>query len=124
VLGFVTATDNVRDVRSDAPLKELFDFVRLDELAPGASRTVQLSVPPAVLSLTDVRGIETLRGGDYAVEVGVGGAAEGFAVAKAGLRVVGEEQVLFSLPSAVDAAARAGRDMYVRRRDMTHLHQK
>jgi beta-glucosidase-like glycosyl hydrolase len=97
VLGFVTATGSVRGVDTDAPLKELFDFERLADLAPGESRTVQLSIPPAVLSLTDADGVETVRAGEYVVQVGVEGAAEG-SVARASLTVAGADAVLFSMP--------------------------
>lgn len=97
VLGFVSATGSVRAADVDAPLKELFDFERLADMTPGESRVVQLSIPPAVLSLTDQQGVETIRGGMYKIEVGVEGAAEG-RVATASLEVLGDDVVLFSLP--------------------------
>lgn len=99
VLGFVSATGSVRAADVDAPLKELFDFERLADMAPGESRVVQLSIPPAVLSLTDEQGVETVRGGEYKIEVGVEGAAEG-TVATARLFVEGDDAMLFSLPRA------------------------
>ena len=71
VLGFVAATSSVRGAADDAPLRELFDFERLAALAPGESRVVQLAVPPAVLSLTDATGVESVRAGDYLLEFGV-----------------------------------------------------
>jgi len=98
VLGFVTATAAVRGAEMDAPLKELFDFERLVDVAPGESRMVQLSIPPAVLSLTDAQGVESIRSGGYEIEIGVEGAAEG-SVARASLEVAGDDTVLFSLPA-------------------------
>ena len=79
-------------------LKELFDFERLADVAPGESRMVQLSIPPAVLSLSDAQGVESIRSGGYEIEIGVEGAAEG-SVARASLEVAGDDTVLFSLPA-------------------------
>ena len=97
VLGFVSATGSVRAAEIDAPLKELFDFERLADMTPGEWRLVQLTIPPAVLSLTDERGVETIRGGKYEIEVGVEGSAEG-RVATASLEVAGDDAMIFSLP--------------------------
>lgn len=72
VLGFLSSN------HTDAPAnKELFDFDRVRHLAPGASATVYLTIPAQVLRLVDKRGIETVRPGRYAIEIGVEGAAEG-----------------------------------------------
>ena len=79
------------------PQKELFNFERLRMLAPGATRQVRLSVPAQVLSLVDGRGTERLRAGQYGVEFGVKGAAEG-EVAVGTLRLVGEDRVVFEMP--------------------------
>lgn len=97
VLGFVRATGSVRAAAIDAPLKELFDFERLADMTPGDWRVVQLTIPPAVLSLTDERGVETIRGGEYEIEIGVEGSAEG-TVAMASLEVAGDDAVIFSMP--------------------------
>ena len=105
VLGFVAATRSVRDIDTDAPLKELFDFERLADLAPGDVRTVQLAIPPGVLSLADANGVETVRSGEYIIEVGVEGAAEE-SVARASLKVVGADAVLFSAPSSTNIHGR------------------
>ena len=50
-----------------------------------------------MLSLTDADGVETVRAGEYVVQVGVEGAAEG-SVARASLTVAGADAVLFSMP--------------------------
>ena len=64
VLGFIQAVD-----QADAPLKELFDFARV-YLQIGESATVHLSVPPAVLSLVDKNGVQSVRAGRYRITVG------------------------------------------------------
>ena len=84
VLGFLKSTNQ----SSDAPIRELFDFGRVF-LEPGASETVHLTVSPQTLSLTDRSGVQRIYCGVYVVEVGV---------LKARFRVIGHDQVLFSLP--------------------------
>jgi len=100
VLGFVSSN------HTDAPAnKELFDFARVAQLAPGASATVVLTLPTPVLALVDSDGAEWVRPGAYHLEFGVRGAAEcaapGCKLATATLLVTGEPLQLGSPPAAL-----------------------
>ncbi|XP_065184941.1 uncharacterized protein LOC135815554 [Sycon ciliatum] len=64
VLGFLKSSN-----QSDAPIRELFDFGRV-YLQAGESATVHLTVSPQTLSLTDREGVQSIRRGEYRVEVG------------------------------------------------------
>ncbi|XP_065184940.1 uncharacterized protein LOC135815553 [Sycon ciliatum] len=64
VLGFLKSSN-----QSDAPIRELFDFGRV-YLQAGESATVHLTVSPQTLSLTDREGAQSIRRGEYSVEVG------------------------------------------------------
>jgi hypothetical protein len=106
VLGFIKA-NSTDPSHADAPLMgELFDFVRVEMLAAGASTTVKLAMSPTVLSMVDRRGVQRILPGNYTVSFGVPGAAEAIEgvhqleEATSTLTVTGEVQVLFSLPDA------------------------
>lgn len=79
------------------PLRELFDFARVRALAPGISANVTLSVPAAVMSHVDDRGNERLRSGNYVVQLGGRWLGDEGGGLRAQLRLVGEDQMLFSL---------------------------
>jgi hypothetical protein len=55
VLAFTVATDGIRDNRdgSGAPLKQLFGFKRLHDMAPGEKRSVLFSSTPEDFSVVD-----------------------------------------------------------------------
>ena len=67
VLAFVTSTDRSND---DTPIKKLFGFERLPDMAPGEARTVSFASGPAELANHDERGALVLAPGEVAVEVG------------------------------------------------------
>ena len=69
---------------------------------------MHFTVPPQVLSLVDKEGVETIRPGEYDIQFGVEGAAEG-TPAKAKLHVSGEPRELFSLKKIRAAAAARAR---------------
>ena len=99
VLGFVSSN------HTDAPRnKELFGYERVADVQPGASVTIQIGVPPQVLTLVDVHGVERLLPGEFLLEVGVRGSAEG-EPASAKLVLSGEPLVVFSMPEARQRAA-------------------
>jgi beta-glucosidase len=101
VLGFVSSDHD------DAPVnRELFGYDRIF-LQPGQSQFVYFSVPPQVLSLVDVQGVETIRPGTYRLQFGVHGAAEG-TPGFATLEVMGVPRVIFSLPDVRRQAEVAG----------------
>jgi beta-glucosidase len=52
------------------PLKELFDFARLKDMAPGESRTVVLSTSLAGLAFTRADGMRVIRPGQYEIRLG------------------------------------------------------
>ena len=85
----------IQQDHADAPVQELFGFERVGALPNGTTTTVTLTVPPQVLSVVDVNGVESLRAGVY--NISVGGAPDGFAVAQ--LSVSGPTHEVFRLPS-------------------------
>ena len=54
----------------DFPLKKLFGFERLKQMAPNESRTVHFTSDATTLSVVDEAGRRMLVAGEYAVEVG------------------------------------------------------
>ena len=52
------------------PLQELFDFARVAALAPGATATVQLTLPPWVAATIDEAGARWATPGAFRVRVG------------------------------------------------------
>jgi beta-glucosidase-like glycosyl hydrolase len=88
VLGFVSSGV------AGQPLKELFNFERVSALAPGASTSVKLSVPPQVLSQVDKYGTETIQPGVYKVQIG-----DPTVFAQDQFTVTGLPQKLFTLPT-------------------------
>ncbi|XP_065184882.1 uncharacterized protein LOC135815502 [Sycon ciliatum] len=83
VLAFISATD-----QPDAPLKKLFDFGRVylqvEQLA-----TIQLTVLPDVLALVDEKGVQSIRPGNYKVQI---------ETLTGEIQLTGKEVELFSLP--------------------------
>lgn len=95
LLGFVSASSDVLAADTDEPLRELFDFARVT-LAPGASTSVLLSVPPSVLSRVTAAGTEQLVAGEYTIELG-GEQLGDSNTLRTTLRMVGETRTVFSL---------------------------
>eukprot|EP00944_MAST-04C_sp_MAST-4C-sp1_P007923 g7923.t1 len=90
VLGFVSSD------HEDAPInKELFDFARVGPLQPGESTIVHLSLPASVLSIVNKDGEEYILPGNYNIEFGVKGSAEGIPAA-AQLTLKGAPKEMFS----------------------------
>jgi beta-D-xylosidase 4 len=73
----------------DEPLQELFDFARVADLAPGATATVALTLPPGIAACVDGAGQRVLRAGRFQLRVGEPG---NWAAAE--LLVEGEEVVI------------------------------
>jgi len=96
LLGFISSPARV-SADPQEPLRELFDFARVRALAPGISANVTLSVPAAVMSHVDDRGNERLRSGNYVVQLGGRWLGDEGGGLRAQLRLVGEDQMLFSL---------------------------
>ena len=90
MLGFVSSD------HEDAPInKELFDFARVGPLQPGESTIVHLSLPASVLSIVNKDGEEYILPGNYNIEFGVKGSAEGIPAA-AQLTLKGAPKEMFS----------------------------
>ena len=100
VLGFLRNPNATGPARN--PVKELYNFERVKQLQPGASRTVRLSVPAQVLSLVDEHGTERLLPGRHEVEFGVDGAAEGEALTGGAVVLTGPArgETVFEMPRA------------------------
>jgi hypothetical protein len=62
--------------RPDAPLRELFDFHRVRDLAPAASTNVTMDLHPRSLSLVDEDGVRSTTAGAYDVRCSAGRVAD------------------------------------------------
>jgi beta-glucosidase len=62
--------------RPDAPLRELFDFHRVRDLAPAASTNVSMELHPRSLSLVDAAGVRSTTAGAYDVRCSAGRVAD------------------------------------------------
>ena len=62
--------------RPDAPLRELFDFHRVRDLAPAASTNVSMDLHPRSLSLVDAAGVRSTTAGAYDVRCSAGRVAD------------------------------------------------
>ena len=62
--------------RPDAPLRELFDFARVRDLAPAASTNVTMELRPRSLSLVDAAGVRSTTAGAYDVRCSAGRVAD------------------------------------------------
>ncbi|KAH8097608.1 symporter [Aureococcus anophagefferens] len=62
--------------RPDAPLRELFDFARVRDLAPAASTKVSMELRPRSLSLVDEAGVRSTTAGAYDVRCSAGRVAD------------------------------------------------
>jgi type IV secretory pathway TrbL component len=101
------------------PIEALFDFQRVAALAPGATATVSLTVPPEVAAITTPSGVQSLvrNGGSsatgssssgYSVRVGDVASTGNYAAGR--LVVTGDaDYELFSIPRLMQAEAH-GRD--------------
>jgi hypothetical protein len=96
----VTVLVFLRSKHVDAPRNgELCGYHRIASLAPGASTTVKVGIPPQVLTLVDARGVERLVPGEYSLAAGHAAGAE-VVPATTKLTLAGEPKVVFSLPDA------------------------
>ena len=95
VLGFVTPTSG-EGLRVSGARKELFDFDRTVELAPGTSQTLHLTMPAPVLACADENGKLVVRSGSYDVRVEGG---EEVLVTRVQVRE-GTESTVFSVQDA------------------------
>lgn len=77
---------------------KLVGFARTAALAPGESAAVRVPLSKFAISLTDEAGVEAVRAGEYAIEIGDVAAGN---VARGRLSLTGDDEVLFSLPSAL-----------------------
>ena len=73
VLGFLQYP---KGLPQSPPLQRMFDFARVQELAPGDHATVRLCIPAQVLALTDSAGSEILLPGNYSVVIRTSNLAE------------------------------------------------
>ena len=109
VLAFVNATLSEKDLEGlpSPPIRQLFNFTRVHVRA-GAQETVEMSMEPELLALTNYDGVRAVRSGAYTVAIGgVGraGRVEDGAVSGEVQVERGEPAVLFSM-----AALRAKHD--------------
>jgi hypothetical protein len=95
VLGFITSN------HTDAPKRELFDFARLAQIAPGKAATALLTIPPHVASLIDRDGTERLLSGGYTVQIQSGDPSVVPLVGQ--LQLEGSPVTLFTMPNPSNA---------------------
>jgi len=91
VLGFLLGGGRVGQ-----PLRELFDFGRVPDLAPGESATVTLTVPLDVAAIVTTDGDLVLEPGEYAVRLG--DTIESGRFREASFRISGERITTFLFP--------------------------
>jgi len=102
----VTVTNTGKVVKSDVsvlgflssgvagqPIKELFGYGRVSNLAPGSSANVKLNVPAQVISQVDFNGTEVIQAGTYKVTLG---APDNFVSSQ--FTITGKPYVVFTFP--------------------------